>query len=132
MNIKDDPNFLREMRLAPYRKGMGPTFRLRLWATNRRDSRGQDYLRYEFSQTDVGSRKSHVIFEGSDFSGSPMDADDSLVTARGLLRFLTLRPGDTDDDYFANYTPEQHDFARQHAETLSIYIGGRRGRLLPW
>jgi hypothetical protein len=28
----------------------------------------------------------------------------------GLLVFLTLRPGDTDDDYFAGYTADQRKF----------------------
>jgi hypothetical protein len=31
-----------------------------------------------------------------------------------------MRPGDTDRDYFADYTPEQLAWAEQHGEALSI------------
>jgi hypothetical protein len=48
-----------------------------------------------------------IIFEGEDFAGSPMDADDSDETVAALLTFLTLRRGDTDAEYFESYTPEQ-------------------------
>lgn len=36
-----------------------------------------------------------------------------------MLTFLSLRPGDTDRDYFDRYTPEQLDWARAHGEELS-------------
>ena len=51
------------------------------------------------------------IFEGDDFGPSPMHADDSDETLRGLLGFLLLRPGDTDREYFDDYTPAQRAFA---------------------
>lgn len=76
-------------------------FTLRMWDTGRRDSRGQANIAYELKD----GRK--VIFAGEDFSGSPMHADDSLATVACLLGFLTLKPGDTDLEYFANYTREQ-------------------------
>lgn len=83
-----------------YRNG---SYYLVLWDTHRQDWRGQ---------TVIGYRLRHcgkVIFEGEDFCGSPMHADDSLATVASLLTFLSLRPGDTDREYFASYTPEQLD-----------------------
>ena len=62
-----------------------------------------------------------VIFEGADFSGSPMHADDSDQAVASLLTFLSLRPGDTDPDYFDDYTPEQLAFARAEGENLALY-----------
>jgi hypothetical protein len=62
-----------------------------------------------------------VIFEGEDFSCSPMIAIDSDDSLRSLLGFLTLKPGDTDRDYFDDYTPEQLAFAENEAESLSIW-----------
>jgi hypothetical protein len=50
-----------------------------------------------------------------------MNGIDSDESVRALLSFLTLRPGDTDAEYFENYTQEQLDFANEHAEMLSMY-----------
>jgi hypothetical protein len=55
-----------------------------------------------------------IIFEGEDFAGSPMDADDSDETVAALLTFLTLRRGDTDAEYFESYTPEQLAWTRSY------------------
>lgn len=91
-------------------------YRLTMYATRKSDWRGQTTIGYRFHAKD-GS----VLFEGEDFNGSPMNADDSDATVRALLGFLTLRPGDTDREYFDAYTPEQLAFARGDAECLSIY-----------
>jgi hypothetical protein len=89
-------------------------FQLDLFDTGRCDGRGQTRLAYSFR--DGGK----VIFEGEDFAGSPLHADDSDETVAALLSFLSLRPGDTDREYFERYTPEQMDWARQHGEELSL------------
>ena len=79
-------------------------FTLRMWDTGGRDYRGQSKLAYQLKD----GRK--VIFDGEDFAGSPMHADDSLETVAALLSFLTLRPGDADAEYFANYTVAQREW----------------------
>lgn len=91
-------------------------YTLRTWDTGRTDSRGQSYIGYEMRDASGES-----VFTGDDFAGSPMHADDSDETLRALLNFLTLRPGDTDPDYFADYTERQRRFVREDAETLSVY-----------
>jgi hypothetical protein len=91
-------------------------FQLLLWATDRTDNRGCTVLGYQLTDKD-GS----TLFEGEDFCGSPMHGDDSDDMLRCLIGFLTLRPGDTDDEYFENYTAAQHDFAASDAENLSIW-----------
>lgn len=48
-----------------------------------------------------------LLFEGKDFRPAPSYGIDSLESIASLLSFLTLRPGDTDDDYFKAYTPSQ-------------------------
>jgi hypothetical protein len=68
-----------------------------------------------------------VIFEGEDFHCSPLHAIDSDETVRTLMTFLTLRPGDTDADYFADYTPEQREYCLQHAEALAYEVARRFG-----
>ena len=90
-------------------------FRLQTWDTFVQDDRGQTVIAYRLSH---GGR---TIFEGDDYAGSPMHADDSDATLRGLIAFLTLQPGDIDAEYFADYTPEQLAFARTDAEALSSW-----------
>jgi hypothetical protein len=65
-----------------------------------------------------------VIFRGDDFGPSPMHADDSDESVAGLLCFLSLRPGDTDREYFDSYTKRQMEFASEHGEELG-YIANR-------
>jgi hypothetical protein len=63
-----------------------------------------------------------LIFEGTDFTCSPMHADDSNESVAALLSFLSLKPGDTDREYFEDYTPEQMEWCRQHGEDLSMIV----------
>src|SRR5690349_15058841 len=78
------------------------------------DTGTTDRLAYRFF--DNGT----LIFEGDDFHASPLHAIDGDATVAGLLAFLSLRPGDTDPDYFADYTSEQMAWCRRRAEYLSL------------
>ena len=89
-------------------------FRLQLFDTGRTNHYGKSVLAYEFAHQDI------IIFEGEDFACSPLHAIDSDETVASLLTFLSLRPGDTDDDYFVSYTPDQMVFALAYGEELSI------------
>ena len=88
--------------------------RIRLWDSGRTDRRGQTVLAYDYTQGD------DVVFTGSDFAGSPIHADDSVETAASLLTFLSLRPGEVEAEYFAEYTPAQVAWRDAHAEELSL------------
>lgn len=61
-----------------------------------------------------------LIFEGDDFCPSPLHSIDSNNTVASLLAFLSLRPGDTDPDYFQDYTPAQLSFALSYGEELAL------------
>lgn len=101
--------------MAPYKEG--PEFDLVTWDTGRWDSRGCAILGYAL----FSSESEDPIFRGEDSSPGPMHAVDSDEATRGILAFLTLRPGDTDSEYFEGYTEAQHAFAESHAETVSMY-----------
>lgn len=118
---------IRTCRFNPYSGGggWGPSFGLTLWDTGRRDWRGQSVLGYRLTMRSPGMSSFDVLFEGEDFAGSPLHGDDSDETVMSLMTFLTLRPGDTDAEYFAKYTPMQMDFATHYAETLSCYVVNR-------
>ena len=89
-------------------------FQLTLWDTHRTDWRGQTVIGYSFEH---GGR---VVFQGEDFAGSPMHADDSDETMACLLSFLSLRPGDTDAEYFEGYSADQMDWAMEYGEELAL------------
>jgi hypothetical protein len=115
---------LRTVHFRPYRKGMGPTFTLKTWDTYERDHMGKNVLAYQLTmRTPDGKRV--VLFDGADFSCAPSHAIDGNGCVESLMGFLTLRPGDTDDEYFANYTPEQKEYAEQYAESLSCEVQNR-------
>jgi hypothetical protein len=117
MTMRRD-QFLTRTVLKPYPKGR-PTFTLIMWDTYQSDGSGymaKTRLGYQLMASDTG-----VIFRGEDFSASPCHAIDSEECVRALLGFLSLRPGDTDDSYFEEYTPEQMAFAQAHGEMLSLY-----------
>ena len=126
-------SFLRSVRLTPYRKGYGPRFTLTITDTGRTDHLGKFVLGYRLVQ--IGNtrtpdgRSRRVIFEGEDFACSPLHAIDSDDTIASLLGFLTLRPGDTDAEYFANYTDVQREYCDLHAETLAVEVSARFGDL---
>lgn len=70
---------------------------------------GRVYFEYQFK-----APNGQVLFEGNDFSVPVRNLVWSYNRAQcsnDLMSFLTLRPGDTDDEYFEHYTPEQLAFA---------------------
>ena len=90
---------------------------VRLYDTGGRDDYGQAQLAYRLSSG------SQVIFEGDDFGPSPLHAIDGVETVRGLLSFLTPQPGDTDDEYFKDYTQAQTDWAASaQADDIRSYL----------
>ena len=111
---------LRHVRLAT-----GHT--LRMWETGRTRATGRGgrpepdgafaraLLGYQLRDPDGA-----VLFDGADYGPAPHVAIDSDESLRGLLAFLTLRPGDTDAEYFAGYSAEQRAFAESgDCETLA-------------
>ena len=94
-------------------------YELHTYDTGRRDNRGQTVIGYTFGPCGAPS-----IFSGEDFAGSPMDADDSDETLRNLLGFLTLRPGDTDAEYFATYNARQLDWAASDDCEAMAFLDG--------
>jgi hypothetical protein len=89
-------------------------YRLELFDTYQ-TRHGKSILAYRFHD------EGRLFFEGSDYGCSPMHSIDGDESVAGLLCFLSLRPGDTDDEWFEGYTPEQMGFAQSsRAEWLSI------------
>lgn len=88
-------------------------YTLTMRQTDKRDSTGHILVKYSLTDD-----KHRVLFEGDDFGASPMHSPESKESACALIDFLTLKPGDTDSEYFKDYTPEQMTFATGPAEYL--------------
>ena len=120
-------NKIREVRFKPYLAGLA-WFKLELFATNIPDRRNDNCLvGYRLWQYYRGNPT--LIFEGDEFSPSPLHAADSDESVACLMSFLTLRPGDTDREYFDAYTPEQLEFAVSHGEALALEVMYRFGEV---
>lgn len=99
-------------------------FSLRIYHTGRYDRYGKSVLAYRFRD------RGKLIFDDSGFSPSPMHCDDSMETVYALLGFISLRPGDTDSEYFDKYTPSQMEWCQSgRAEELSCIVCVREERL---
>jgi hypothetical protein len=116
---------VRTVRFAPYRKGMGPTFTLHLYDINATDSAGRYGVGFEFK---MGRTVlfSALTAEVCAYGHHSVDGDDAV---KNVMGWITLKPGDTDSEFFANYTPEQLEFAAAHAETLDMEVMCRFGEL---
>ena len=116
--------FLATSHFRPYRRVAVPTFALHLFDLNIKDGLGKHQLGYLLEQKTPGKRRQDVIFEGVDFGASPLHAIDSRETALALMSFLTLRVGDTDEEYFFSYSDRQIEFREHQAEILGCLVAG--------
>jgi hypothetical protein len=119
---------IRTCHFRPYMKGQGPTFALRLYDAGRphRPGAPQWGVAYVLTMRESGGG-SVELFRGDDFGCSPLHGIDSDECVAGVMGFLTLRPGDTDDEYFEGYSEAQREFASQHAEALGSEVLHRFG-----
>lgn len=121
---------IREVRLTPYRKGLGlPSFTLHLFDTGLMRG-GKCAVGYTLVLHPGGLRSrglEQVLFDGSDFYCSPLHAIDSDECVKALMGFLTLHIGDSDREYFEAYTPMQQAYRDEHAESLSMEVYQRFG-----
>lgn len=113
---RDDRDFLHEALVLT--EIDGEPVELDMWDTGRRDGRGQTVIAYELRHGDT------TIFQGVGFAGSPLHADDSDATVGSLLTFLSLRPGDTDTEYFQSYSATQTQWVDHNGEELSLIAHG--------
>lgn len=73
------------------------------------------------SRIDVEVRRNgQIVFpRGALYCGVPCGTCvDSIEAKELVLSLVGMKPGDTDDDYFAGYTEEQLAFARKYGEMI--------------
>ena len=79
--------------------------------------KGRSKVRYTLTK----EGETDPIFAGDDFSPSTCYDPEGPESAADLLCFLTLREGDTDPEYFDDYTERQKDFSECEAEDLQLW-----------
>lgn len=68
-------------------------------------------------------RDGKVLFHGDDYKPAPAHSVDGIESMIDLLGFLTSQPGDTDREYFKNYTAEQMEWSTStECEHLSLLL----------
>ena len=91
-------------------------FKVELFDLNRRNW-GKNILGYNCYDGEW------LVFSGDDLGCSPLHAIDSDDSIFALLGFLTLKPGDTDQEYFDDYTDCQLDWCKSgRCEELSLMV----------
>lgn len=84
---------------------------------------GHTYVAYRFYDVDYAFETGNAdpIFAGTDYgipSGQTIDGDHAV---RGILGFLSIRPGDTDAEFFDGYTERQLAWVDARAEELNLW-----------
>lgn len=80
---------------------------------------GNGKLPYELYD-DSFDDSTEPIFSACDFGPSPLYSEDGPEAIASLLSFLSLRPGDTDREYFDDYTERQLAWRDSRAESLAM------------
>lgn len=117
---------IRFARIAPYLKGKGPTFRVEIWDTFTTDNRGCTRLIARLYMFDAGKR-THVL--DMPFCNGPWTADDSNQSMAMAIEGVAMKPGDTDADFFADYTPEALAVVSKHGDSLAMVAYDRFGEV---
>jgi len=105
--------------------------RLILYGPSGYDRLGKARLGYQLLRGTAGE----VLFEGEDFSPGAMMALDGDKAILSLLSFLTLKLGDTDDEYFQNYSPAQLAWTEStdcEELALRVSLAEEGSEILPW
>lgn len=61
---------------------------------------------------------SEVIFPAGQLYCALHGTSDGIKAKECVMSLVAMRPGDTDADYFASYTPEQIAWVTEHGEAL--------------
>ena len=91
-----------------------------LWPSDKPAAEGRN-LRYQFFDSTFDANGEIPIFDGDDYCIPSSHEAFSLGAIEGILGFLSLRDGDTDDEYFDEYSERQLQWRDTRAEEAELY-----------
>jgi hypothetical protein len=107
-----DPSHLFTLRVRPDKSGQ--TIIIHAFDANHVDSTGHNGIEVE-----VRHAGKTIFPRGQLYCGtSRYVAVDSIAARELVLSLVAMRPGDTDSDYFADYSADQLDWASEHGEII--------------
>ena len=116
------PELVRTLHVKPYIPGL-PWFRVEIYDPNEWDSRGAPVVWWRLYKHQKG-HKPVLVFDGLEephkwrcagwFS---VDGDEA---AECVLNSASIRPSDTDREFFDGYSPEQLAFAEEYGESIGM------------
>lgn len=75
-----------------------------------------------------GGKREVIFAKGDTYCAvTQQDTTDGAAAHHLVLSLLAMKPGDTDRDYFANYSERQLDFATRYGEEIGIIADDRYG-----
>jgi hypothetical protein len=111
-----------------------PTLAIQAYDANRTDPHtGHQYIdvraRLYYTDDASGKRRYRTIFKrGATWCGvNRWTSLDGKEARELVLSLLSMKPGDTDPEYFASYTPAQLAFASRYGEELDMVRMDRFG-----
>ncbi len=106
----------------------GGTAVIRAWEGSYTDRRLSTHTKIEteLRWLEPGKRSEVVFAPGDTWCGIPgHQTTDGIYAREAVCSLLAMKPGDTDSDYFASYTPEQLAWAEAHGEDLRLASDAR-------
>lgn len=119
-----EPEKVRTLHIRPYRKGIGmPWFRVEIWDSNTTDQRGAPVVYWRLYECyDGRGIKPVLVFDGlaepHKWRCSGWFSVDGDEAAECVLKFASLQPGDTDPEFFEDYSPTQIAFVEAYGEAI--------------
>ena len=115
-----DPNLAFTLRLQPFNRAHDPhTIVIRAFDELGWDSAGRIKLTVEVRH---GGK---VIFPRGFLTCAVHGTSDGIAARELVCSLVGMRPGDTDEDYFAGYSADQLAWAKAYGEHVSMIREGR-------
>lgn len=123
--MKHDHSFLFELRIPGQYRGE-PDIYIRAWD---RPSPADNPTHHSYLDCELRQGGKVVFPRGATWCGVNQWTNTDGPEARALcLALFGMKPGDTDDDYFASYTQDQLEWAKRNGEYLSMLASEREER----
>jgi len=107
----------------PYSDPNMPKFRIRTWDTGQWDMFTTGKYRLAYCLVEIKGNSEEIVCCGDDFFVASGKCIDDLETIATIGDFLTIQPGEVEEEFFAYHTDRQMSFLEDHGEALKCSVG---------